>query len=175
MLFLISDEIPGNFKPKVEVVTNADRIKLKNQEKFDALREYDLPLGQYAIISSGPLGIRNLREIGDIDLIVSPELWKVLADRYGIVEKEGKCKIDFPGNDIEAFWEGSFKKLPSSKFPSIAERIAEAEIIDGLPFESLETTVLFKRYMNREKDIRDIALIEAWLQNQKSSPSRETF
>ncbi len=146
-----------------------DQIKMKNQKKFNALRAFDLPVGQYVIISSGPMGIRNLREIGDIDLIVTPELWRVLAERYGVVEKEGKCKIDFPGSDIEAFWEGSFVKPSDPNFPTIAERINQAEVIEGLPFDSLETTLLFKRYMGREKDIRDIALIQTWLQNQKLS------
>lgn len=165
-MFFLAD-CPENFQPRIEVV-QTDPIKKKNQEKFDALRGYGLPIDQYVIISSGPLGIRNLREIGDIDLIVTPELWKVLAERYGVVEKEGKCKVDFPGNDIEAFWEGSFVKPSDPNFPSISERISQAEIIEGLPFDSLETTVLFKRYMGREKDIRDLALIEAWLQDHKS-------
>lgn len=134
---------------------------MKNKEKFDHLRTFKLPLGQYAIISSGPLGIRNLREIQDIDLIVAPRLWDPLAAQFGIVEEEGIKKIRFPGDIVEAFSAGSFADNPAGA-PSLAERIAQAEIIEGLPFESLEHVLFFKRYWGREKDLKDIQLIEAW-------------
>ncbi|MCE5318868.1 MAG: hypothetical protein LLG04_16090 [Parachlamydia sp.] len=134
----------------------------KNKEKFDHLRSFRLPLGQYAIISSGPLGIRNLREIKDIDLIVTPQLWDTLAARFGIVEEDGVRKIRFAGDIVEAFTEGSFADNPKDA-PTLSERIASAEIIDNLPFESLPHVLFFKRYWGREKDLIDIQLIEAWL------------
>lgn len=137
-----------------------------NQQKFDAFRQFNLPLGQYAIIASGPLGIRNLRKIGDIDIIVTPELWDRLADRYGIVDDGIVEKIVFPGADIEAYREGSFYSyVQSQNSPTIAERISHAEIIEGLPFESLQHVLYYKRKLVRDKDIKDIALIEAWLKD----------
>lgn len=45
----------------------------------------------------------------------------------------------------------------------MAERIAEAEIIEGLPFDSLENVLLYKRKQNRDKDLHDIQLIESHL------------
>jgi hypothetical protein len=145
-------------------------IHQHNEEKFNAIRELNLPLGQYAIVSSGPLGIRNLREIGDIDIIVSETLWQSIAARYGIIDKDGVIKVDFPGDIIEAFHEGSFYTKPKNpNAPTIAERIDQAEIIDGLPFETLEHVLYYKRKMNREKDIKDITLIENWLRERKET------
>ncbi len=133
----------------------------KNDEKFETLKKFNLPLGHYAIIGSGPLGIRNLRAIADIDIIVSEELWNILADKYEIVEEHGIKKIVFPGNLIEAFCESSFDIYIKDKDqPTISERITQADIINQLPFESLDNTIYFKRKMGREKDLQDIAMIE---------------
>ena len=147
------------------------KIEVKsNQQKFEALKKFNLPIGQYAVTASGPLGIRNLREIQDVDIIVSIELWNELASQYGVMDVDGVMKIAFPGEDIEAFTEGSFyTKANDPDAPSIVERISQAEIIDGLPFESLENILLFKRKMKREKDLKDIQLIEAWQNAQKAN------
>lgn len=135
-----------------------------NQEKFSALRRLNLPTGQYAITGSGPLGIRNLKTIGDIDIIVSQELWNDLAAQYGVTAQNGVRKIVFPGGIVEAFQEGSFYSLPvDDKAPTVAERIAHAEIIDDLPFDSLDTILYYKHKDGREKDLKDIKLIENWM------------
>lgn len=140
----------------------------KNRQKFAAVKNLGLPIGQYAITGSGALGIRNLREIGDVDIIVTADLWNILAAKYGVTD-EGVKKIAFPDGIVEAFAEGSFyaeKKDPDA--PTIADRIANAEIIDGLPFESLEYVLYYKRKMGREKDLRDIQIIEEWQKAQTS-------
>jgi hypothetical protein len=141
-----------------------DEIKQKNQKKFEAIKKLDLPLGQYAIISSGPLGIRDLRAIGDIDIIVTPELWDVFAKKYGVIDQDGVKKVTLLEGDVEAFCEDSFyTEQKADDAPTVAERIATAEIIEGLPFERLEYVLYYKRKMRRDKDLSDIAMIEAWL------------
>lgn len=138
-------------------------IAQKNKKKFDAVRSLDLPLGQYAIISSGPMGIRNIREIGDIDIIVTDELWNVLSKKYSVVEKDKVSKISFPDGIVEAFCQTSFSQtFQDETIPKVADRIAEAEIIDGLPFDQIRHVLYFKRMMAREKDLKDILLIETW-------------
>jgi ribosomal-protein-alanine N-acetyltransferase len=135
----------------------------RTQDQFEKLRNLDLPVNQYAITGSGPIGIRGLREIHDIDLIVADELWNTLAQQYGVVDQDDVCRIVFPGQNIEAFREGSFPKaVRHSDAPSVAQRIAESEIIDGLPFESLAHVLYYKRQMGREKDLRDVQMIQAW-------------
>jgi hypothetical protein len=143
---------------------NPDEIKKSNQSKFAAIRALNLPLKQYAIISSGALGIRNLRTIGDIDILVTDELWNALAKQYGIIEEKGLKKIVFPDGIVEALGTCSFpNEKEDLNIPSISQRIAYADIIDGLPFELLEHVLYFKCKMGREKDLQDIKLIEAYL------------
>jgi hypothetical protein len=151
----------------IEKVENEEEIFESNWEKFEELRELQLPMGHYAIISSGPLGIRNLREIGDVDILVTPELWARLSALYGVKDEGGVKKIRFPESDIEAFTDGSFYSQPKlSDEPTVADRIAKADIIEDLPFESLEYVLYYKRLLKRDKDLRDIDLIEGWLKTQ---------
>lgn len=42
----------------------------KNKTLFQNLRNLNLPLGEYAIFGSGPMGVRNLREMHDIELLL---------------------------------------------------------------------------------------------------------
>ncbi len=140
----------------------------KNRQKFAAVKKLNLPIGQYAITGSGALGIRNLREIGDIDIIVTADLWNVLAAKYGVTDEIGVKKIVFSDGIVEALGECSFdteKQDPDA--PTIADRIANAEIIEGLPFESIDHVLYYKRKMGREKDIRDVLIIEEWQKSKR--------
>ena len=140
-----------------------------NREKFSNLRSLQLPIEHYAVIGSGPLGIRNLKVIGDIDIIVTPKLWSFLAEKYGITEENGVRKIVLPGGVVEAFGEDSFFTVPTDpRAPTMASSIKNAEIIDGLPFDSLDNVLYYKRREAREKDIKDILIIEQWKSMQKS-------
>lgn len=142
----------------------------KNQEKFELLKSFNLPAGQYFITGSGPLGIRNLREIGDIDIFVSQELWDVLAAKYGVIDDGQKIQVIFPGGVIAAIGENSFyNESRVNDDPTVDERLAKAEFIDGLPFESLVHFIHFKQKSGRDKDLKDIQMIKAWqeLQNRE--------
>ena len=146
-----------------------DVVIRSNQEKFSALRGFQLPIDQYAITGSGPLGIRNLKAIGDIDIIIIPKLWTTLAEKYGVTDENGVRKIVLPGGVVEAFADGSFYTAPADpQAPTIASRIKDAEIIDGLPFDSIENVLYYKHKDAREKDLKDILLIEQWIRIQKS-------
>ena len=72
-----------------------------------------------------------------------------------------------PGGIVEAFREGSFYSVPAdANAPTVKNRIENAEIIDGLPFDTLENTLYYKRKNGREKDLKDILLIEQWMRMQ---------
>ncbi len=111
------------------------------------------------------MGIRDLKEIGDVDIIVSSELWNTLAGKYGIIDENGIKRIEFPGGNIEALGKHSFYSLPKDvNDPRFEDRITNAELIDGLPFESLNHVLYYKKKMGRAKDIKDVALIQEWLE-----------
>jgi hypothetical protein len=64
-----------------------------NDAKFQLVRDLNLPLGHYAITSSGPMGVREIREIGDIDLVVDDDLWNSLRAAYPVTQEQGVTKI----------------------------------------------------------------------------------
>ena len=107
------------------------------------------------------MGVREIREIGDIDLVVDDDLWNELGSAYPIIQEHGVTKIRI-SPDIEVLSEGSFGPREAGQ-PSVAEQIAQADFIDGLPFVSLRHVLYFKRKMKREKDERDIAALERFL------------
>ena len=133
-----------------------------NDTKFQLVRDLNLPVGQYAITSSGPLGVREIREIGDIDLVVDDDLWNELSSSYPITQEQGVTKIRI-SHDIEVLGEGSLYNPRETGPPSVAEQIAQADIINGLPFVSLRHVLYFKRRMKRAKDERDVAALERLL------------
>jgi hypothetical protein len=141
---------------------------MNNKDKFELLKSFNLPTSQYAITGSGPLGIRDLREIKDIDILVTDELWEQLVKQYGSVTIDGEGQVVFGDGMITAIHEGSFsnsEKYPEA--PPISKRINDSETISGLPFEALEYVIYFKSKNAREKDLQDLALIITWLKNQQ--------
>jgi 8-oxo-dGTP pyrophosphatase MutT (NUDIX family) len=137
-----------------------------NNELFKRVKSLNLPIGEYAIFGSGPLGIRNLREIHDMDIIVSEKVysqykgkegWEIrdIENDNGLVNEELAIEM---WNDWGNGWD-------------VDEAIKEAEIIEGLAFVKLEWLLKWKKYLNREKDLKDIEIIEKYLTKGKRKVS----
>lgn len=134
---------------------------MSNRSLFDEVRDLKLRAGSYAITGSGPLGIRNIREMNDVDILVADEYWKDLLSRGELIEESGLSKLKISDN-IEILYSGSFGKSDPS-LPSVEDQIPGAELIDGLYFVSLEHLILFKSLSGREKDKDDVRLLEKWV------------
>jgi len=132
-----------------------------NKALFEELRALDLPVNEYVIVASGPLGIRNLRAMKDVDILVSDNLWTEFGKKYEIIYDHEAQKIRLSPN-VEAFCAASFGPAISG-LPTAATQIAESELIDGLPFQNINTALFFKKRDDREKDMNDVRLIEGWL------------
>jgi hypothetical protein len=135
-----------------------------NQQKFKAFKQLGLPLGHYVITGSGPLGVRGLRLIGDIDVVPSAQLWEQLLEQYQPQPgHSGDFTVIRPLPWIEVFGPDSF--YTNSAFgPTPAQQIAHGQVIDGLSFAALDHVLYFKKHLlDRPKDQPDIAAIEALL------------
>ena len=122
------------------------------------LKALNLPRNKFAIFASGPMAIRNLRENQDIDVIVKEPLWKELSKKHNIILKNnGKTKcIEIRNIEIFNDWK--------PWFDDINELIDTADIIQNIRFVKLTYVLEWKKAMNREKDIRDIKIIEDYMQ-----------
>jgi hypothetical protein len=134
---------------------------MSNKDLFKQVKDLNLPLGQYALFGSAPMGIRGMRECHDMDIIVTENLWNEFEKDNWDLKFSSFGNPYFCNGDIEMgkdFWKTGLW--------STAELIREADIIDGLPFVKLATVLEWKKLMAREKDLKDIEIIEKFLQMQ---------
>lgn len=133
---------------------------MTNNELFKKVKDLYLPIGEYALFGSVPMGVRGLRECHDIDIIVTEKLWNEYRDKYGWslvkTQHENKYSDGLRNNDIE-MWKDWWPKWDIKKL------IQGAEIIDGLPFVKLEEVLKWKKHIAREKDLKDVKIIEKFL------------
>jgi len=125
------------------------------EDPWEELRRLHLPPGQFAVFGSGPMGIRGLRHIQDVDIIVRPELWQKLAAQYPVQDHEhGLKRIQIGNIEILNGW-----------YPDVGpieELVDESEIIADIPFVRLHSVLQWKRLRGQPKDINDIELIEEY-------------
>jgi hypothetical protein len=125
------------------------------QELVEKLKELNLQKGKYAVFGSGPVGIRGLREIGDLDVIIKEDIFNDFRKRPDFKLNKKKSGNEYLEKDGIEF----YKNWHPGDW-DIDKLIQEAEIIDGLPFVKLEEVLKWKQLKRREKDIKDIELIE---------------
>ncbi|OGD84058.1 hypothetical protein A2572_04025 [Candidatus Collierbacteria bacterium RIFOXYD1_FULL_40_9] len=132
---------------------------MKISQLLEELSALKIPKDQVAITSSGPIGIRDLRDIGDLDIIVTPKIWHKLSKKYKTT-KEDNFESIFIGN-IQVLGSGSWFTDP--KYGTIEDDIKYADIIDGNRYVKLEKILMIKKMKDRQKDIDDVKLIENYL------------
>lgn len=128
---------------------------------LEELKTLQLPLGEFALCGSAPMAARGLRDVQDLDIIVSENLYQTLKQKYSDAKYQstlGPLKI----NDLEisCTW---LNNLDEAK-----KIIAETEIINDWPFAPLKYVIAYKQMLNRQKDLDDLKLIEEYLLQEKS-------
>lgn len=108
----------------------------------------NLPLGKYALFGSAPMGIRDLKECNDADLIVVDEVWQEYKSKPGWeykITKNGVEHIESDDSCIEMWhdWHPWYQ--------DVTPFIGSAEIIDGLPFVKLECVLEWKKSLAGRK------------------------
>ncbi len=131
---------------------------------FEEIKKLNLPEDEFVVLGSGILGALGIREIGDIDLLIKPELFEKLKQRgwkYEVIEIEGKPRDMVSNSFVEAYKDFWW----NDKVLSPEDGIAKAEKINGINFIPLRTLLNVKKEMAREKDLRDVVLIEEYLRS----------
>lgn len=136
------------------VILRGDNSKFIKQ--LEELKKLNLPEDEYAIFGSGPMAIRGVRESNDIDVIALPELFEELVKKCGEekIKRGLYSQRSLQLGDIE-IWEGW---APGEW--NIEKLIKEADVFYGVRFIRLEEVLKWKKLMGREKDLRDVKMIE---------------
>ncbi len=129
---------------------------------FSELNKLNFPQEKYLVIGGAALAGRNLKETRDLDILVEKDFLKELrkdttwkyhpriipTEEAGLVNAEGTVELYPTVGGIDL----TFKDMKTRE-----------EFIEGLPFANLQDILLIKQSYGREKDLKDIKLIEAYL------------
>jgi len=134
---------------------------MDNNDLFQRVREMNLPIGKYALFGSAPLGIRGLKDCHDIDIVITEDLWNEHKSKHWEIKVMPHGSQYLRNDEIE-LW----KDWKPGRW-NIEKLIEESEIIEGLPFVKLERVLEWKKLSSREKDLKDIEIIEEFLRFKK--------
>jgi hypothetical protein len=139
---------------------NNEDTELEAADIFREVAQLNFPKGQYVVVGGAVLAAHGIKHTQDIDIVASPELLEKLR-------QDNKWKItNRPSGDL-GVCKGCVEVYPDvncpAYYPEFKDLLDRVETIQGIPFASLNDVKLFKKGYGREKDIRDIKLIEQWL------------
>lgn len=130
---------------------------------FEGIERLELPKDEFVVLGSGILAALGIRKASDVDILATPELFSRLRSsggwKYEVVEVNGTPREKLTNGLTEAFkdfrWQGG--SMTSE------DGISTAVKIHGINFLPLSRLREIKSQMGREKDVRDIALIDDYL------------
>lgn len=125
------------------------------------LDQLNLPNDQYVVVGSGAMAARGIREANDFDILVTMELWDKLAKENTVVMSGQTENIEF--GKIQILGNGSMYRKP--EFASLDEMLRTADVVKGHRFLNLELVKKFKLNEGRDKDLRDVELIDKYLRD----------
>jgi hypothetical protein len=125
-------------------------------EIVEAVRALNLPEGSFVVFGSCPMALANLREAGDIDMLVAPEVFEQLARQGWAPTHKGKDDNPLTKDVFEAHQNWNFSKYK----PSLEHLKKTATIYESIPFAALDEVRKWKAASGRPKDLVDVALID---------------
>jgi len=129
---------------------------ISQKRLFDAIQSLNLPIGEYVIMGSAALAALGIREYKDIDILVSTTTF------HHLINKGWKRQKKWPNCLISP--DGVFEATISlwTSFPVTIETILpKAVYFENIPFCSLEDLLNIKNDLKREKDKKDVELINS--------------
>lgn len=129
---------------------------------IERVQQLNVPLDQTVVIGSGVLDALGLRTAGDVDLVVSPELFEALSGmpEWRLATKHGEPIIT--KGDVEAFLSWG-----SDTVPNFQTLYADGVTIQGVRFANPHFVVAWKRRRLSDKDRADISLLEGYLSHER--------
>ena len=131
----------------------------------DKVKALNLPLDQIIVIGSGILDQLGIRPASDIDLAASSDLMKKLSEESGdwIKKFDDNQRFYFIKDDGSAeVWDGWDFDGQTVSYDDLLDYAVE---YGGVRFVDLEFLRKWKSWRGREKDVRDVELIDEWRAN----------
>jgi hypothetical protein len=136
---------------------------MTRQEIIAKVKELNLPKNSYIVFGSGPLAAVGIREAGDIDLYVTPDVLKAFIKAGWKQVHKGPGDEPYTSGDYEAHANWDF----SPYAPTLEHLLKTAMTIDGVAFASLEEVRRWKFESGGDKHLADVARIDKYLADNK--------
>lgn len=163
---------PGSRLSVMPVAKHHFEKVLKNggmnfKKYFESLKRLNLPVGQFVVAGSGALSVRGIRDSKDLDVIVTESLLdrliqgnRIGANKFGVqnIELDGSIEILNPSQSM----------FTNSTIIPVKDVFEKADEFDGVKFINLEHLKKFKITLSREKDLRDVVLIDDYLRGKSA-------
>ena len=132
----------------------------KFQKLLHELDKLKLPKDKYVIFGSGLLAAKKIRESDDLDIVVTPDLWDKLIKKYKPQIKEFE-----PQKKVIKIGKIEFGKNYST-FKDTKILFKNSELIKRHRFVNMKYLIKWKKALGRDKDKKDLQLIEKYLRKQ---------
>lgn len=129
---------------------------------FSTIKNLHLPANKYLVIGGAALAGRGIKETKDVDLLLSKDLLNEFRNSNSwlyhprIIPTEEAGLVNSDGT-VELYPTVGGINLPYEEIK------AREEVIDGIPFANLMDILKIKQFYKRDKDLKDIVLIEEYL------------
>ncbi len=132
-----------------------------NKDKLlNELSKINLRPEDYIVIGSGLLAALELREVEDIDLILSEQVFREYEQKGGWSRKDFDDGSYFLARGI---YEIGLDWDSDGATPNLDDLKNDEMMIDGVPFISPKRLISWKSKKARPKDLADISLLEDYL------------
>lgn len=124
----------------------------------ERVRQLNLPADEFIVIGSGVLDALGLRQAGDIDLVMTAELFAriVQLPDWQVAAKHGELIAS--NADAEAFLSWG-----SDGRPNFDELQRSALVIDGIQYADPRFVIDWKQQRGTDKDLRDVELLKEYI------------
>lgn len=128
------------------------------------VKEQGFPAGEFIVVASGILNALGIRDSDDIDLVITQSLYdKLKAQGWTEINKGSYSVLEHGPFEAGLCWDSD-----EAETPNLTDLLSGATYIQDVPFASLERVKAWKAKMGREKDIRDLSLIDTYNANQQA-------
>jgi hypothetical protein len=129
-------------------------------EVIRTVKSLQFPEGSYVVYGSGPLALHGIREVNDVDMLVTKELKATLKSSGWNEVNKGPNDTPATNGTVEAHDTWSFCEYSST----LDELLSRATVQDGVAFASLEDVLKWKLASpTSDKNLRDIESIKTKL------------
>lgn len=134
------------------------------QKHLQTLQALDFPRDEFVIVGSFIMEHFHIRDAHDVDVLVTEKLWDRLKHEYSIDTRYGFHRIIID-EFIEIFGPGNL--FTADSFMTVEQIITTADVYEDIRYMNMDSLIALKKRLNREKDVRDLALIANFLQTQE--------